>query len=89
MNTIAKLIAPVALAFAAFGAQASEIAPGDIGFKPVMVGTAASMSVSQGARGGELAAGDIGTQSITAAKRTVSTTDRMAQPLRTTIVVGA
>ena len=31
MNTIAKFIAPVALVLAAFGAQASEIAPGDLG----------------------------------------------------------
>ena len=89
MNSIAKFIAPVALAFAAFGAQASQIAPGDIGFQPMVAGTAAAMSVAKGAPSGELAAGDIGTQSITAAKRAESTTDRMAQPLRTTVVVGA
>ena len=35
MNTIAKLLAPAALAFAAFGAQAGEIAVGDLGAQKV------------------------------------------------------
>jgi hypothetical protein len=33
MKSIVKLAAPVALAFAAFGAQAAELAPGDFGVR--------------------------------------------------------
>jgi len=67
MKSIAKVAAPLVLVFAAFGAQASELASGDIGAKPVTAGT--SMVVASpvsASRGGELGYGDIGATSVSA-----------------------
>ena len=89
MNTIAKFIAPAVLALAAFGAQASQIAPGDVGFQPVVAGTAAKMTSVVGAPSGERALGEVNT--VPAAKGTASVgrPAATAPPLRTTFVVGA
>ena len=89
MNTIAKFIAPVALAFAAFGAQASQIAPQDIGFTPVVAGTASKMTMIVGAPSGERAFGDVNTVPVAKATASVERPAVMAEKLRTTIVVGA
>ena len=89
MNTIAKFIAPVALAFAAFGAQASQVTAGDIGFQPVVSGTASKMTSVVGAPSGERAFADTGVSTVRAATASVQRPDVMAEPLRTTRVIGA
>ena len=72
MKSIAKVAAPLVLVFAAFGAQASELATGDIGARPVTAGTAmvvaspASTSPASASRSGELGAGDIGAAQVSA-----------------------
>lgn len=60
MNRIVRIAAPFALAFAAFGAQASQLSTGDFGTQPVQAGTAPAqvgpvMSASQG----EIGSGDL------------------------------
>ncbi len=61
MNVIARIIAPAALAAAAFGAQASELTPGDIGAQRVQAGPAAALQTTTpvGLQG-ELTPGDLG-----------------------------
>ena len=89
MNTLAKFVAPAVLALAAFGAQASQIAPGDVGFQPVVAGTASEMTAVVGAPSGERALGEVNT--VPAAKGTASVgrPAATATPLRTTDMVGA
>ena len=45
MNTIAKILAPVALVAASFGAQASQLSPGDLGTRAVTAGPAVATQV--------------------------------------------
>ena len=89
MNTLAKFVAPAVLALAAFGAQASQIAPGDVGFQPVVAGTASELPAVVGAPSGERALGEVNT--VPAAKGTASVgrPAATATPLRTTDMVGA
>jgi hypothetical protein len=89
MNTIAKFIAPVALAFAAFGAQASQVTAGDIGFQPVVSGTASKMTSVVGAPSGERAFGDVNTVPAAKATASVERPAVMADKLFTTRVIGA
>jgi hypothetical protein len=62
MNTIAKILAPAALVLASFGAQASDLAPGDFGTQPVLGGTAQKMAVVAAPASSDLAVGDFGTR---------------------------
>jgi hypothetical protein len=89
MNTFAKFLAPAALVFAVFGAQAGEIAVGDIGALPVTGGSAAAVQII-GPIGvsGEVAVGDLGTLPVTA-QRSTRMRDGMAQPVRSLYVIGA
>jgi hypothetical protein len=72
MKSIAKVAAPLVLVFAAFGAQASELATGDIGAQPVTAGTSmvvaapGSTSPLSASRGGEVGEGDIGATKVSA-----------------------
>ncbi|RPH43166.1 MAG: hypothetical protein EHM87_14575 [Burkholderiales bacterium] len=89
MNTFTKLLAPAALAFAAFGAQASEITAGDIGAQPVTVSTAAAVPITGPVgQSGQLAVGDLGTAPVTASQPRVQR-DMTAQPVRSLYVIGA
>jgi hypothetical protein len=90
MNTIAKLLAPAALALVAFGAQAGEIAVGDIGSKPVMAGSAVAAPVTGpvGASG-ESVVGDLGAQKVSAQRVAKQPRDTMAQPVRSLYAIGA
>jgi hypothetical protein len=89
MNTFTKLLAPAALAFAVFGAQASEITAGDIGAQPVTAGPSVAVAITGPVgQSGELAVGDLGTQPVTASQvRTPR--DVMSQPVRSLYVIGA
>ena len=89
MNTIAKFVAPAVLALAAFGAQASQVTPQDIGFSPVVAGTASKMTSIVGAPSGERAFGDVNIVPAAKATASVQRPDVMAEPLRTTFVIGA
>ena len=89
MNTIAKFVAPAVLALAAFGAQASQVTSQDIGFSPVVAGTASKMTSIVGAPSGERAFGDVNIVPAAKATASVQRPDVMAEPLRTTFVIGA
>ena len=89
MNTIAKFIAPVALVLAAFGAQASEIAPGDLGLRTVVASTASAPLNVVGAPSGERAFAEAHAVSDARASTRVERPAVMAEPLHTTIVIGA
>jgi hypothetical protein len=89
MNTFTKLLAPAALAFAVFGAQASEITAGDIGAQPVTAGPAVAVAITGPVgQSGELAVGDLGTQPVTASQARAPR-DMTAQPVRSPFVIGA
>jgi len=90
MNTFAKLLAPAALAFAAFGAQAAEVTAGDFATQAVKGGSTAAVQVS-GPVGvsGEVAVGDLGLQPVTATRADRATRDTMAQPIRSLFAIGA
>jgi hypothetical protein len=89
MNTFAKFLAPAALVFAVFGAQAGEIAVGEIGFQPAKPGSATPVQITgQAGLSGEVAVGDLGLKPVTAS-RTSRPRDTMAQPIRSLYVVGA
>ena len=93
MNTLTKILAPAALALAAFGAQAGEVTPGDIGAQPVQRGSAvAPVSSAPVMRSGEVLASDIGAQPVTKApQRAEDTSTRTAQRYQSTTfyTVGA
>jgi hypothetical protein len=89
MNTIAKFIAPVALALAAFGAQASQVTPQDIGVSPVVAGTASKMTTIVGAPSGERALGEVNTVPAAKATASIERPAVMADKLLTTVVIGA
>jgi hypothetical protein len=90
MNTIAKLLAPAALALVAFGAQASEITSGDIAAQAVKGSSSAAVQIS-GPVGvsGEVAVGDLGLKPVTATRTDRATRDTMAQPVRSLFAIGA
>ena len=91
MNTIVKFVAPAALVLAAFGAQASELALGDLSIQPVRAGAATSVAV-QAPVGtpGDVAAGDIGVQPIgPSAVGTTTPVSMNAGPVRSRFVIGA
>jgi hypothetical protein len=90
MNTIAKLLAPAALAFAAFGAQAGEITAGDIGVQPVIASSAVAVQIT-GPIGssGEIAVGDLGAQKVSVQRVTKQPRDTTAQPIRSLYAIGA
>jgi hypothetical protein len=82
MNAIAKILAPVALATAALGAQASELTPGDIGAQPVTAGPAVAIQVTVPAGpNGEVTAGDIGAQPVVAGTTTREAPSQVARPV--------
>ena len=94
MNTLTKILAPAALALAAFGAQAGEVTPGDIGAQPVQRGSAvAPVSSAPVMRSGEVLAQDIGAQPVVKApaQRAEDTSTRTAQRYQSTTfyTVGA
>lgn len=95
MNTFAKLVAPAALVLAAFGANASEIAPGDVGARGVVtVGSSAAPSVTPVAAAknvavGEVAIGDLGTLPVTRGNAPTTARPQMAEPIRSPMVIGA
>ena len=86
MNTIAKILAPVALVAASFGAQASQLSPGDLGTRAVTAGPAvATQVVAPAGYAGEVSPGDIGFRSIVAG----APVERQAAPTqRVRIVVS-
>ena len=93
MKRILTLVAPAALAFAAFGAHASEVVPGDLGLASTKA-TVASPAAPVGRQPfiGELAPGDLGAQRLVrpnAAEASRRATPQMAVPLRADPVVGA
>lgn len=90
MNTISKLLAPAALAFAVFGAQAGEIAAGDVGFQPGKPSSATAVQITGpvGASG-EIAVGDLGAQNVSAQRVAKQPRDTMAQPVRSLYAIGA
>jgi hypothetical protein len=90
MNTFAKVLAPAALAFAVFGAQAGEITAGDIGAKAVTAGSAVAVQVTGpvGASG-EIAVGDLGAQKVSVERAAKQPRDTMAQPVRSLYAIGA
>jgi hypothetical protein len=90
MNTLAKLLAPAALALVAFGAQASEVTSGDIAAQAVKGGSTAAVQIS-GPVGvsGEVAVGDLGLKPVTATRTDRATRDTMAQPVRSLFAIGA
>jgi hypothetical protein len=98
MNTIVKLAAPVAIAFAALGAQASEVgsweqaAPQESS-RPVAVQTPASGQPMQLAAGrltsGEVAPGDIITSPVRSGSRAALEMPTIAAPAAGVFAVGA
>jgi hypothetical protein len=91
MNTLAKFVAPAALALVAFGAQASEVSRGDLSAQPARAGvaTAAAVQAPVGTPG-EVAAGDIGVQPIgPSAARATGPVSLSAEPVRSRFVIGA
>ena len=93
MKRILNVAVPAALAVAAFGANASELAPGDLGIGPVkaVAGTPAAPVARQPALG-ELAPGDLGAQRLVPALRAGTpriAAPRTAVPPRVDPVVGA
>ncbi len=93
MKSILNLVAPVAVAFAAVGAQASELDPGNPGLAPIKATVAAPAApVGRQPVIGELAPGDLGAQRLvrpTAADAPRPAMPRMAVPLRAEPVFGA
>jgi hypothetical protein len=89
MNTIAKFVAPAVLALAAFGAQASQVTSQDIGFSPVVAGTASKMTTIVGAPSGERAFGDVNTVPAAKATASIERPAVMSEKLITTRVIGA
>jgi len=90
MNTIAKFLAPAALALVAFGAQASEITAGDIGAQAVKgSSTMAVQATGPVGVSGEVAVGDLGLKPVTATRTDRATRDTMAQPVRSLFAIGA
>lgn len=89
MNTFARFLAPAALVFTVFGAQAGEIGVGEIGFQPAKPGSATAVQIT-GPVGlsGEVAVGDLGLKPVTAT-RTTQPRDTTAQPVRSLYVIGA
>jgi hypothetical protein len=82
MNTFAKLLAPAVLAVAAFGAQASEPTPGDIGAQSVQAAPAVAVqSTAPSGANGEITAGDIGATPIVASRTVREAPSRMARPV--------
>ena len=90
MNTFTKLLAPAALAFAVFGAQAGEITAGDIGSQAVKAGSATAVQIT-GPIGvsGEVVVGDLGLRKVTAQRVAKQPRDTMAQPVRSLYAIGA
>ena len=87
MNTLTKVLAPAALVLAAFGAQAGEVTPGDIGASPVQRGSATvRVSTLPAAASGEVLAQDIGAQPVVKApaQRAEGTATRTAQRVQPT-----
>jgi hypothetical protein len=71
MNVIARIIAPAALAAAAFGVQASEFTPGDLGAQRVQAGAATALQTTTPVgMQGELTPGDLGARPPAAAVAT-------------------
>lgn len=82
MNRFTKVLAPVALAVAAFGVQASELAYGDIGAQPVRAGSTVSQPavIADLGRSGEVAHGDFGLKPVTTGTRSVQSSTMIARP---------
>ncbi len=90
MNVIARIIAPAALAAAAFGAQASELTPGDIGAQRVQAGpAAASPTTTRVGLNGEVTVGDVGAKPIAAAAATPAVRTPADAPARKARPIGA
>ena len=90
MNTFTKLLAPAALAFAVFGAQAGEIAAGDIGAQPVTAGPSVAVRIDTPVgNSGEVAVGDLGTTPVTPSQAVPPTRNAMSQPVRSLYAIGA
>ncbi|MCA3179733.1 MAG: hypothetical protein O9345_18680 [Burkholderiaceae bacterium] len=82
MKTFAKILAPAVLAVAAFGAQASELTPGDIGSRPVQTAPAVVVqSTVPAGINGEITAGDIGATPIVTNRTVREAKPRMARPV--------
>lgn len=90
MNTFAKIAAPVALVLAAFGAQASELAPGDVGTRAVVASTSQPLAIAGPAsKSGEIAVGDVGFVPVVRGTATADAPTRTAVPVRSPMVIGA
>ncbi len=90
MNTFTKLLAPAALAFAVFGAQAGEITAGDIGAQPVTAGPSVAVRINTPvAASGEVSVGDLGMTAPTPSQAIPPTRNAMSQPVRSLYAIGA
>jgi hypothetical protein len=74
MNVVTRIAAPFAIAFFAIGAQAQEVAPGDLGIQGTSAGSrGATVSVApSGDRSGAVASGDLNLQPVGANPGVVS-----------------
>jgi hypothetical protein len=90
MNIVTRIAAPLAVAFFAIGAQAQEVAPGDLGLKSSGSGNrAAAIVVAPGStRSGEVAAGDLNLQP-TRSSGTGSAAPAYSRRIDGSIIVGA
>jgi hypothetical protein len=82
MNAFTRILAPAVLAVVAFGAQASELTPGDIGSRPVQSAPAVAVqSTAPSGANGEITAGDIGATPIVASRTVREAPSRTARPV--------
>lgn len=93
MNVIARIIAPAALAAAAFGVQASEFTPGDFGAQRVQAGPATALpTTTPVGLQGELTPGDLGARppaaGVAPSRVSADAPSRQARPVGT-VLVGA
>jgi hypothetical protein len=74
MNVVTRIAAPFAIAFFVIGAQAQEVAPGDLGIQSTSAGSrGATVSVApSGDRSGAIARGDLNLQPVGASVGAVS-----------------
>jgi hypothetical protein len=92
MNTFVKLAAPALLAFAAFGAQASQLSPGDFGLRAVSAGADTVAPIAGPvAPASQLATGDFGTRAVQPGTAPGRTAGERAAPIRmsSTTFIGA
>lgn len=90
MTRFTRILAPAALALAAFGANASELGTGDLGTRAVQAGAqAAPVVVAPGQAVGEVAAGDLNTVAISSAPVPAPASTVARPRIESTFALGA